>query len=73
MYRTTELHVFSCMLCCTFHLYRKANLGHQYYSLFGKEYVKRRYLLGQWRELLNQPEEEQVLEDGKLLLLLCLL
>lgn len=55
-------NVVVCM--CVFHI-RTANLSHQYYARCAYEYLLNRQLVEQWRELLQLPEEDQLLEKGQ--------
>lgn len=47
---------------------KRANLTHQFYSLYGREYLHRKYLEGKWNTLLELPEAQQHLEAGAILL-----
>lgn len=48
----------------TLHTCRKANLTHQHYALFGKEYLVWSRLAGDWRDLLSHQDDPQILEKG---------
>ena len=43
---------------------REANLTHQYYALFGKEHITWMGLAENWRKLLTQQNDPEVLEKG---------
>ena len=49
-------------LCCDSN--RQGNLTHQYYALFGKEYITWMGLAEKWQELLSRLSDPQVLEKG---------